>query len=219
MTLTIAPIQSPLASEQFSNAQRSHSRSALTVRSPLFSKSFNRREFLPSLDQTSIWQIESGIVRTLTWDVNGNTIPLGFWGTGDEVGYSLAGVSPYQIECLTPVTAYRLPESYVCPPEMLLAHICQSQMLLRISHNGSMEKRLLDFLSWLSKRFGQKIECGWRLDLRLTHLDIAEALGTTRVTVTRLLGQLQQSGAIQWSRQEQILCNPAKSPIATSKKE
>jgi CRP-like cAMP-binding protein len=208
MPLTIAPIQSPLTSEH-PNAQQSRSRSALTVRSSLFSKSFNRREFLPSLDQTSIWQIESGIVRTLTWDINGNTIPLGFWGVGDVVGYSLAGVSPYQIECLTPVTAYRLSESYVCSSEILLAHICQSQMLLKISHNGSMEKRLLDFLTWLSKRFGQKIECGWRLNLRLTHLDIAEALGTTRVTVTRLLGQLQQSGAIQWSRQEQILRNPA----------
>jgi hypothetical protein len=175
------------------------------ARSLVPTQCFNRRDFLPSHDRKSLWQIESGIIRTVTWDSNGNTIPLGFWGQGDIVGDPLAEVVPYQIECLTWVKAQRLPDSFMCPPEVLISHIGQTQMLLKISQTISMEKRLLEFLVWMFKRFGHKVERGWQLNLRLTHLDIAEALGTTRVTITRLIGQLQQSGMIQWSRREQIL--------------
>jgi CRP-like cAMP-binding protein len=184
------------------DAERSRSeRSSITF------QTFSRREFLPSHDHKGIWQIESGIVRTLTWDVNGTVIPLGFWGKGDVVGYLFSEVSLHHIECLTRVRVQKLSESYVCSREMMMSYICQTQMLLKIVHSGSMEKRLLQFLVWMSQRFGHQMEYGWQLDLRLTHLDIAEALGTTRVTVTRLLGQLQQAGIIQWSRQEQILCD------------
>ncbi|MBW4514323.1 MAG: Crp/Fnr family transcriptional regulator [Timaviella obliquedivisa GSE-PSE-MK23-08B] len=179
-------------------------------RSPITFQTFNRREILPSYYQQNIWQIESGVVRTLTWDANGTVIPLGFWGKGDVVGYLLSEFSPYQVECLTQVRVQKLSDSYVCSREMMLSHISQTQMLLKIVHTGSMEKRLLHFLLWMSKRFGYQMESGWRLDLRLTHLDIAEALGTTRVTVTRLLGQLQQEGVIQWSRREQILCDDSR---------
>jgi Crp-like helix-turn-helix domain len=176
------------------------------TRSPISIQCFNRRDFLPS-HYRSLWQIESGIVRTVTWDDSGNTVPLGFWGQGDIVGYPLATVIPCQIECLTWVKAQRLPDSFICPPDVLISHICQTQTLLKISHTISMEKRLLEFLVWIFQRFGHQVERGWQLSLRLTHLDIAEALGTTRVTVTRLIGQLQQSGIIQWSRREQILYN------------
>jgi CRP-like cAMP-binding protein len=203
MSITLAQVNPSLSWVDRSEVDAERS---LSARSPITFQTFNRREFLPSHYHKGIWQIESGVVRTLTWDLNGTIIPLGFWGKGDIVGYPLSEVSPYQIECLTRVRVNKLSESYVCSREMMLSHICQTQMLLKIVHSGSVEKRLLHFLVWMSKRFGHKLEHGWRLDLRLTHLDIAEALGTTRVTVTRLLGQLQQAGIIQWSRQEQILC-------------
>ena len=48
---------------------------------------------------------------------------------------------------------------------------------------------LFKFLEWLDKRFGEDVENGRLLNLRLTHQDIAETLGTTRVTVTRILNQ------------------------------
>jgi CRP-like cAMP-binding protein len=110
--------------------------------------------------------------------------------------FHLSEVCPYQIERLTPVRFNKLPESYIYPRKMLLSHICQMQMLLKISHSGLMENACCNFQS------------GWSNDLCiLTYLDIAEALETIRVTVTRLLGQLQQAGIIRWSRQEQILCD------------
>ena len=43
--------------------------------------------------------------------------------------------------------------------------------------------------AFLAKDFGEPCEAGLRLNLRLTHQEIASALSTTRVTVTRVLGQ------------------------------
>jgi hypothetical protein len=42
----------------------------------------------------------------------------------------------------------------------------------------------------------REVEKGHLIDLRLTHQEIAEILGITRVTVTRLLREFEQQGAI-----------------------
>ena len=51
-------------------------------------------------------------------------------------------------------------------------------------------------LNWLAKKCGREVKEGQMIDLRLTHQDIAEILGTTRVTVTRTLNQFEQQGMI-----------------------
>jgi hypothetical protein len=49
------------------------------------------------------------------------------------------------------------------------------------------ETALLHLLLWLGKKFGREVQQGQLLDIRLTHQDLAELLGTTRVTITRIL--------------------------------
>ncbi|MCH2050522.1 MAG: helix-turn-helix domain-containing protein [Trichodesmium sp. ALOHA_ZT_67] len=44
----------------------------------------------------------------------------------------------------------------------------------------------------LKQEFGQSVPNGTRLNIHLIHQDIAAAIGTTRVTITRLLGKLKQ---------------------------
>ncbi len=41
--------------------------------------------------------------------------------------------------------------------------------------------------------------------IRLTHQDIADTLGTIRVTITRLLSQFEQQGRIRWIGQYLLL--------------
>ena len=53
------------------------------------------------------------------------------------------------------------------------------------------------FLELLAKDFGEPCEDGLRVNFRLTHQEIASALSTTRVTVTRVLGQLRDEGWLQ----------------------
>ncbi|MBD0266892.1 Crp/Fnr family transcriptional regulator [Pseudanabaena sp. FACHB-2040] len=57
--------------------------------------------------------------------------------------------------------------------------------------------RLLGFLTLLIEEFGESYEDGYYLPWTLTHAQIGSAIGSTRVTVTRLMGKLRQRGLIQ----------------------
>jgi len=58
------------------------------------------------------------------------------------------------------------------------------------------EDRLRQLLLLLQMEVGQPVTGGTRLSVRLTHQHLASAIGTTRVTVTRLLGQLREEGRL-----------------------
>ena len=45
-------------------------------------------------------------------------------------------------------------------------------------------------------RFSHKVDQGTMLDIKLTHEQLAGAIGTTRTTVTRLIGNLRKKGIL-----------------------
>jgi len=133
----------------------------------------------------------------MTWHEDGTLVVLGVWGVGDIVGRALSKVEPYQIECLTKVEATILPVGELYPlTEVLLAHIEQAEELMVIRSYKTVEMMLMKLLSWLAKKFGREVETGHLIDLRLTHQDIADMLNSTRVTVTRVLINLEEQGLI-----------------------
>lgn len=183
--------------------------SLLSTRSISSISPFARRAFLP-LRAESLWQIETGIVRTLTVLEDGTSVTMGLWGPGNVVGRALSTADPYQIECLTPVEATLLPkDNWHEMPEALILHIQQAEEIIQILHYRQAETSLLKLLSWLAKRFGQEVEQGKLIDLRLTHQDIADLIGITRVTVTRLLKDFEQHKIIQRQARSFILLQPS----------
>ncbi|MEH2423376.1 MAG: Crp/Fnr family transcriptional regulator [Nostoc sp.] len=180
------------------------------LRGQLPQQIFTRREVIP-LENDVLWRIEHGAVRTLTWSEDGTFITLGYWGLGDLIGYPLSRVKPYQIECLTGV------EVSIVPPHLwhqninaLLSHIQQAEDLLSIVHRKPILLRLWQFLVWLSEKFGRDVDKGKLIDLNVTHQDIAEVLNTTRVTITRLLQQLEKEGTVLRHKRRIILRLPNK---------
>ncbi|HEY9903964.1 MAG TPA: Crp/Fnr family transcriptional regulator [Candidatus Sericytochromatia bacterium] len=170
----------------------------LSVEPSSFKRSkFARRSLLP-LGRDYLWQIETGVVRTLTWLEDGTTLTLGLWGPGDIVSRVLSKAEPYQIECLTPVEATVLPlDRWHLVNEALILHIQQFQDFLEILHCRSVDASLLRLLSWMANKFGHTVERGQLIDLHLTHQEISEIIGTTRVTVTRLLNTFEKQGIIE----------------------
>ncbi len=67
--------------------------------------------------------------------------------------------------------------------------------------------RLLGFLNLLVEEYGESCENGYCLPLSLTHAQIGSAIGSTRVTVTRLMGKLRSKGLIRTEGDNQI-CLP-----------
>src|SRR4028118_488504 len=68
---------------------------------------------------------------------------------------------------------------------------------------------LYQLLTWLAKRFGSEVEQGHLIDMILTHQDIAEIIGTSRVTVTRTLGHFEQQGLIDRLPLHRIILQPS----------
>lgn len=56
--------------------------------------------------------------------------------------------------------------------------------------------RLLGFITLLVEEYGEPVEGGYCLPYPLTHAQIGSAIGSTRVTVTRLMGKLRKQGSI-----------------------
>lgn len=168
-------------------------------------RSFRHREHLPA---QGVWQIESGYVRSITWDEIGTVSALGIWGTGDIVGHSLSNIEPYQIECLSPVLTREIVLSSDSI-HLLLSHSQQIEILLNCVHVKQVSERLIRLLEWLAQRFGKRNEQGYVIDVPLTHQSIADLIGSTRVTVTRLLNQLERTGQIQQLRQHRIFLRNA----------
>jgi CRP-like cAMP-binding protein len=157
---------------------------------------FNRRSLLP-LRVNELWQIKSGVVRTFTWGEDGNVIHLGLWGAGDIIGKPLSKANPYTIECMTPVEAQLLPVSQwdkIIPA--LIEHNQRLEEFLELRQCKPMDIALLKLLTWLSKRFGRAVAEGQLIDLRLTHQELAEMIGSNRVTVTRMLNNFEKQGLI-----------------------
>lgn len=144
-----------------------------------------------------VWKIERGAVRAVTWTEDGRAVILGYWGVGDILSASLLGVEPWQVECVKTTELSRVPLNLVDRvSEAMILQLKQAQELLAIVRCERAYLRLLNFLIWLGKKFGQEVEAGRQIDLRLTHQEIAEAIGMARVTVTRLLQKFEREGII-----------------------
>lgn len=158
---------------------------------------FQTGEKLPSRPH-SLWKIESGLVKITTYSEEGDLIVLGLWGKGDVVGQIFGKVDPYDIVSITKVQATPIP--FEPSPELtqiLLAHLEQMQELALIRSYKTVDLMLIKLLAWLGKKFGKETKQGNLIDLRLTHQDLADILGSTRVTITKYLNQLEQQGYIE----------------------
>lgn len=159
-------------------------------------RKFSPRSFLPLRD-SHLWQIETGVVRTLTWLEDGSTIVLGLWGPGDIVGQAFSTIDPLEVECITAVEATALrQDQWEQNTDILVARTRQLEALTVIRSHKRTDAMLIKLLDWLARKFGQDVAAGRLIDFRLTHQDLAELLGTTRVTITRILSQFEQQGMI-----------------------
>ncbi len=165
---------------------------------------FKRRETMP-LRENSLWHFQTGVARLLTLSEEGTAITLGFLGAGDFAGQPLIGIQPCELECLMDVEAVRLHlEQCRELPQVAMAHLHQTQALIRMRQD-KIPQRLQLLLTWLGQKFGCPTEVGQLIQLRLTHQEMADTIGATRVTVTRLLQNFEQQGSLCYSQQQILL--------------
>ncbi|CAA9585193.1 Global nitrogen regulatory protein, CRP family of transcriptional regulators [uncultured Synechococcales cyanobacterium] len=90
----------------------------------------------------------------------------------------------------------------------LSSRILQTEMMIETLAHRDMGSRLVSFLLILCRDFGMPTANGITIDLKLSHQAIAEAIGSTRVTVTRLLGELRDQAMISIHKKKITVHNP-----------
>lgn len=100
------------------------------------------------------------------------------------------------------------PELSMIMLQGLSSRILQTEMMIETLAHRDMGSRLVSFLLILCRDFGIPAQDGIMIDLKLSHQAIAEAIGSTRVTVTRLLGDLRQDKMISIHKKKITVHNP-----------
>jgi CRP/FNR family transcriptional regulator, global nitrogen regulator len=90
----------------------------------------------------------------------------------------------------------------------LSSRILQTEMMIETLAHRDMGSRLVSFILILCRDFGVQSGNGITIDLKLSHQAIAEAIGSTRVTVTRLLGELRDQGMLSIHKKKITVHNP-----------
>ncbi|MBD1862928.1 MULTISPECIES: Crp/Fnr family transcriptional regulator [Trichocoleus] len=160
-----------------------------------------------------IWIVCRGVVQLSTLYPNGDEALLGLAGPSMPFGLPLTLTHPYQATALSNVDLMRLTVADVEQSSTLtkgiLRHVNrrlrQTEAILALVGHRRVKDRLCHLLLLLKQEIGLPTAEGTRLGVRLTHQHLANAIGTTRVTVTRLLGQLKEEGWLNVDRNHHIV--------------
>lgn len=167
-----------------------------------------------SILDSGVWQVYRGVVQLSRVQLDGTEIILG-WVTANGVFSNDLDSSsvPYRAIALSDVyiKRYSLQDIARYPQlgRQFLAQfsdrLIKSEQLLAIIAIRRVEDRLREFLLMLKQEMGQDDSDGVRLQVRFTHQQLAEAICTTRVTITRILGDFQNQGWIYFDSERHII--------------
>ena len=154
---------------------------------------------LVPLLKNSVWFVVHGMVKLGAVSVHGDELVLGLVGPNEPFGAAFTNVEAYEAVALTDcdllycnlLELEQSPHLTLGLAKAMAARYRQAESMLALLGLRRVEERVRGFLELLAKDFGEPCDAGLRLNLRLTHQEIASALSTTRVTVTRVLGQLR----------------------------
>ena len=166
-----------------------------------------------TLFNTGIWQVYRGVVQLSKIGVSGEKIILG-WATPNQafdnrnehaVKYHIQALSDVYIRCLTPQYLRIYPQIMAELIARLSYRLLKTEQLLSIIAIKRVEERLWELLLMLKDEMGQPVVEGNRLAVRFTHQNLANVIGATRVTVTRVLGEFQTKNWIEFDRARHII--------------
>jgi len=160
-----------------------------------------------------IWLVCRGVVQLSTLYASGDEVLLGLAGPSMPFGVPLSSLDSYFATALSSVDLLRLTledlEQSAALSQgifrQLSRRLSQTEAILALVGHRRVEARLRHLLVLLKDEVGQPVEGGIRLGVKLTHQQLANTIGTTRVTVTRLLRKLQNEQWMKIDRSRHII--------------
>jgi CRP/FNR family transcriptional regulator len=81
-----------------------------------------------------------------------------------------------------------------------------SEVLMDVT-SSDVTSRVIRLLYRLGGLYGKSVNKGLRIDLPITHQEMADMIGTSRQTVTTVLGELKRKGLIETEQRTIVICN------------
>jgi len=163
--------------------------------------------------KNSIWLVVRGMVKLGAVSVHGDELLLGLAGPNEPFGEPFSTVEAYEavalsdcdLLCLTTAEVEQSPQLCIAMMDAIAARYRQAEYMLALLGLRRVEERVRGFLEMLAQDYGQPCDDGLRLNLRLTHQEMASALSTTRVTVTRVIGLLRDEAWLKIDPQRHLV--------------
>ena len=173
---------------------------------------FEKGEEIPTLTE-GVWQVYRGTVELSMLHSNEKKVLLGWAYPLTFFGSWLTYTQTYQGKAICDVYVkwYFLTEIEASAQltQIMLTQMArrmrQTEALLAIAGMRRVEERLQQLLALLKQEIGEPVAGGTKLKIRLTHQSIANTIGTSRTTVTKLLGLFQRNGHISLDSDRQII--------------
>ncbi len=178
----------------------------------LFLESYEKGEEILLCDG-EVWQVYRGVMQLSKINSKGEETVVG-WITPDRIFGNLFNHQvSYRLVALADIYARRFKiQEIQQSPNIIRAlisefsyHSIQSQKLLAIKALRRVDERLWHLLLMLSQEIGHTTDNGIRLNIRFTHQNLAKVICTTRVTITRVLGDFQNRGWLEFDEFRHIV--------------
>ncbi|MFW6066878.1 MAG: Crp/Fnr family transcriptional regulator [Myxococcota bacterium] len=181
-----------------------------------------RRGRLGDVEPATLWVLASGRVRVVRRSPDGRDITLDYYGPGDAVGEMalVEDTPPIKLLAVEQVEAVRVPLGTA--RELMerdggfarrMARLMGDRRLVaekRIERllTKPVEARVAHFLLEGSQRYGVPDARGTLIGVKFTHLEIASYVGSTRETVTLILGDFKRAGLILTDHRRVVVTDP-----------
>ena len=160
-------------------------------------------------ESTYLFNVVSGCLRLSKMLPNGKRQITGFLFGSDFLGLSIAGAYPYSADAITPSTLCRFPrmglmkllEEYPKLEHRLLAlasnELAEAQEHITLLGRKNASEKIATMLLRLSGKLGRKTDDGIAIDAPMSREDMADYLGLTIETVSRVLSKMRRRGLIR----------------------
>ena len=162
---------------------------------------FTKGNFIPCL-RDHVWIVVRGLVNLSCLNEQGEDVLIALIGPSEPFGEPMTdldlvepkALTDCDLLCLSMQEVIEKPNLTLSMMKALIRRNQQSEAIISILGLRGVENRVQSFLELIAKDYGHPCTQGIKLNLRLRHQDIANALGTTRVTITKVLGCLKEKG-------------------------
>lgn len=159
-----------------------------------------RRGELILLEADAVLYVDDGILATTMIHQDGVEVLLGLSGKGQIV------VAHPNDNCHIQIIAHTEAKVQIEPwdvaagqPDFLAklrARLQQMEGWAAMQARPSLQQRVLGLLGLLSEQFGINSKQGVLIDVRMTHGQLAAAVGATRTSITRVLSEMRAQGRV-----------------------